>query len=99
VLSDLGEEIEADRRSRIEEQGEPANGWGAFGPGSFGCHELLDRTALVMNAVDEWLLSHPCCLRDPEWYALGRRAFDALSSLYQQVGTVQLIEPRGPTSE
>jgi len=59
-------------------------------PGSFGCHELLDRTALMMGNVDEYIVLHPACLNNREWFALALQARDALNELYRQVGEKHL---------
>ena len=61
-----------------------------YKPGSFGCHELLDRTALVGDMVEENVLSHPACVQNPEWYALAEQAVAALRELYQRVGAEHL---------
>ncbi len=61
-----------------------------FSPGTMGCHELLDRTAMVNNLLEDFILSHPACLQNPEWYSLARQAADALNNLYQKVGEVHL---------
>ena len=61
-----------------------------FAPGTFGGHELLDRLGLVSKLVDDAIVSHPACVQNPEWYALARRASEALADLYQQVGAEQL---------
>jgi hypothetical protein len=53
---------------------------------SAGCHELLDRTALVSDLLERHLLSHPACVARPEWYLLAERAAAALRELYQRVG-------------
>jgi hypothetical protein len=62
-------------------------------PGSFGCHELLDRTALVENLVEEYLLSHPACVQNPEWFRLAEQASAALQELYQRIGAAHLTAP------
>ena len=59
-------------------------------PGSFGCHELLDRTNLIANNLEEWILSHPACVQNAEWYALAERAASALRELYQRIGANHL---------
>jgi hypothetical protein len=61
-----------------------------YKPGSFGCHELLDRTSLLANQIETWLLDHPACLDRPEFYALAERAASALHELYQRIGEVHL---------
>jgi hypothetical protein len=90
--ADTSEEVEKDRLQRIEELNadHDPGWWDEYRPGSFGCHELLDRTSLAMNALDEWVLSHPACVGNEEWFALVQRAFDALYELYQGVGAAHL---------
>ena len=85
-------ETESDRRRRLAGLiAEGGAGWeDRFRPGSFGCHELLDRTALAANTVEQFVLSHPSCVRDPEWFALAERAASALWDLYRRVGEAHL---------
>lgn len=59
-------------------------------PGSVSCHELLDRTALLADNVEKFIVSHPACVRNKEWFALAERAANALHQLYQRVGTEHL---------
>jgi hypothetical protein len=65
-----------------------------FRPGTQGCHELLDRTAMIGDSINRFIVSHPACLQNAEWYALARQAADALHNLYQQVGAEQLEDER-----
>jgi hypothetical protein len=85
-------DTEADRQSLIEEfNEEDGPSWeDQCKPGSYGCHELLDRTAFVADAVERLVRSHPACVRDPEWFALAERAAAALHELYQRVGAEHL---------
>jgi hypothetical protein len=94
VQADNNPEVQQDRQERIDEVvADHDPGWlESFKPGSFGCHELLDRTSIVVNIVDEYLLSYPACVQNREWLALARQAFDALAKLYQCVGAVHLDE-------
>jgi hypothetical protein len=62
-------------------------------PGTFGCHELLDRTALVEGLVEEYILSHPACVQNPDWFRLAEQASAALHELYQRVGAAHLTAP------
>ncbi len=66
-----------------------------YAPGTFGCHELLDRTALMNNLLDDSILSHPACLANPEWYALATQAAAVLAELYQRIGAEHLSETPG----
>ena len=61
-----------------------------FTPGTLGCHELLDRTAMMSDQLERFIVSHPACLQNPEWYALARQAADSLHNLYQKIGAVHL---------
>lgn len=61
-------------------------------PGSFGCHELLDRTSLAAQTVEQNVLSHPACVQNPEWYSLAEQAAAALHELYQLIGAEHLGE-------
>jgi hypothetical protein len=63
-----------------------------YAPGSFGCHELLDRTMQAAESVDKHVLSHPACAQNPEWFALAEQAVAALNELYQRVGAEHLAE-------
>jgi hypothetical protein len=85
-------EVEQDRRQRLSEfiaESDP-NWEDQCKPGSFGCHELLDRTSLAADMVEQFVLSHPACLRNAEWFALAERAASALHELYQHVGADHL---------
>ncbi len=63
------EEVEQDRQQILNEAAEDnAPNWSdQFQPGSFGCHELLDRTALVSDLLRR-CSTHPACA-DPNWFA------------------------------
>ncbi len=94
-------ESEQERRRRLEAlASEQGPGWeGASQPGTFGCHELLDRTALIADMVERSLLEHPSCLQNEEWFALAERAASALHELYQKIGGVHLDEPETPDED
>ncbi len=61
-------------------------------PGSFGCHELLDRTALVADTVERDVLTHPACVQTQDWFALADQALAALRQLYPRIGQERLDE-------
>ena len=61
-------------------------------PGSFGCHELLDRTSTAAHTVEEYVLSHPACVQNLEWFSLAEQAAAALHELYQRIGAEHLGE-------
>jgi hypothetical protein len=85
-------EAEQDRLQLVQElEAEHGARWtDECKPGTFGCHELLDRTNLVSDLVERHLLAHPACVRNPEWYALAEQAAAALRELYQQIGAEHL---------
>ena len=65
--------------------------WAAqYEPGSFGCHELLDRTALATDMVERSVRTHPACVQNREWFALAEQAVTALQELYQRIGAAHL---------
>jgi hypothetical protein len=85
-------DVEQERQQRADElQADYGPHWAEqYKPGSFGCHELLDRTSLVADLVEQQVLSHPACVQNPEWFALAEQAVVALRELYQQVGAAHL---------
>lgn len=85
---------ESDRQQLIAEfVADQGSEWSEqVGPGSFGCHELLDRTSIVLDLLERSVLSHPACVQDPEWFRLAEQASTALCELYQQVGEAHLSE-------
>lgn len=65
---------------------------GDYSPGSFGCHELLDRTALIMCLLEEHIVEHPACFQHPDWFILAHEATTILNRLYQEVGRKHLTQ-------
>ena len=89
---------EQDRQERATElKAEIGANWAEdYRPGTFGCHELLDRTSLLANNLEEYVLSHPACVADAEWYALADQAATALQELYQRIGAAH-VDAESPT--
>jgi hypothetical protein len=85
-------DTEQERQQLIDElTAEHGSHWTEqYQPGSFGCHELLDRTALVADTVERYVLTHPACVQNQEWFALAEQAVVALRELYQRIGAVHL---------
>ncbi len=79
-------------------QADSADSEADYAPGSVGCHELLDRTSMLADMVEQYLVEHPACTGRPEWHALAERAAAALHELYQKVGAEHLTagEPEEP---
>ena len=85
-------DTEQERQRRIDEMnaGDGPEWLERYKPGSFGCHELLDRTSRIGENLEEDVLSHPSCFQNPQWYALAEQAVTALRELYQQIGAEHL---------
>lgn len=60
-----------------------------YGPGTFGCHEALDRTSLLSELVYE-LSEHDAIKLNPKWEAMATKAGGILFDLYQAIGAVHL---------
>ena len=83
---------EQERQQRIDEMNaEYGPQWSEqYNPGSFGCHELLDRTSLAADIVEQYVLSHPACAQNRDWFTLAEQAVAALRELYQRIGEEHL---------
>ena len=77
--------------------------WGwedRYRPGSFGCHEFLDRVTLLGDLLEARVLGHPSCVLREEWHRLATAAVEAMRELYQKVGREHLapgVSPGEPT--
>jgi hypothetical protein len=60
-----------------------------FQPGSFGFHELLDRTCLVAEHFAENIASHPSAMH-PKLAATITRLEKGLFDLYQKIGNLHV---------
>jgi hypothetical protein len=87
-------DTEQERQQRANElTADHGSDWAEqYKPGSFGCHELLDRTAMAADLVERYVQSHPACVQNPDWFALAEQAVTALRELYQRVGAEHLDE-------
>src|SRR5438128_1860152 len=94
-------DTEQDRQRLMDEMSaEQGSGWlEQYEPGSFGCHELLDRTSLLADNLESYILSHPACFQNAEWYALADQAVTALRELYQRIGAAHLDPQNDPASD
>lgn len=52
----------------------------------FHAHEALDRSNMLVEIIDQQLLTHPYIKADPKKVALVEKATKALFKLYQQIG-------------
>lgn len=93
-------EVEQQRQEAVAELiAEHGPNWtDQYAPGTFGCHELLDRTSLAAAMVEQSVLSHPACAQNAAWYALAEQAVAALNDLYQQIGAEHLAEKSEETA-
>jgi hypothetical protein len=89
------QEVESQRqRALLELESDAGRSYlDEFRAGTFGCHELLDRTRLIADQIEQTLLAHPACLQNQDWYRLAFEAVVALRELYQQVGSAHLATP------
>jgi hypothetical protein len=81
--------LEFDRKQKLDEAREDLVSGTVeerFGPGSFGYHELLDRTYLLMDNWESFIANHAATLLDPERYRKAREIADAMTAFYQWVG-------------
>ena len=64
-----------------------------YKPGTFGCHELLDRIS-IMQQLWDMIEQHPAAVYNgDEWHEKVQKISDAIADLYQAVGAKHLIEP------
>jgi hypothetical protein len=86
------DDIEQERQQLIDELvADHGAHWAElYEPGSFGCHELLDRTALAADVVERYVRTHPACIQNQGWFALAQQAVVALQELYQRIGAAHL---------
>lgn len=85
-------DMEKERRRLLKElrADEGADLASQYEAGSFGCHELLDRTGLLADALERYVLTHPACVQRSEWFALAETAVASLQELYQRIGQQHL---------
>ncbi|WP_199564217.1 hypothetical protein [Shinella sp. WSJ-2] len=61
-----------------------------YASGSFGFHEAVHTTSIVLDLVDDQLLHHPAIAGNAEWFRLAAKASEALFNLYQSMGAAQV---------
>lgn len=84
-------EIEEERLEALKEY-EPEH-LAAIEPGSFGMHEALHTTSVVMEIVASHVMESPAIVKDPELYRLAHQAHENLFNLYQAIGNEHLRDP------
>ena len=87
-------EVEQQRQELLREfsTDRDPNDTGDYSLGSLGCHELLDRTALIMRLLEEQVVEHPACFQRPDWFILAHEATAILNRLYQEIGREHLAQ-------
>jgi hypothetical protein len=64
-----------------------------FGPGSFGCHEAMHVTQLVVDLIERQLVQHSAVLLNPVWYPQVREAQALLYRAYSGAADEHLDVP------
>jgi hypothetical protein len=59
-------------------------------PFSIRVPSLITPVHCITQTEEPFIVSHPACVQNPEWYALARQAAEALHILYQKVGAAHL---------
>lgn len=85
--SDRSRQLAENRQSAAEQNVDLDE---SFGPGSFGCHEVMHLAGVLAGVIERELCNHSAVLRDPRWYACARRACDDLAQLYLAMGKAHL---------
>lgn len=71
-----------------------ANAAGSFDeshkPGSFGFHEALDRTYLVSEHWESFIMGHPSVFLDAELYREANTILTAVTNFYSKLGQKHL---------
>ena len=56
-----------------------------FDLAGYGGHELLDRSQMLSAIVDDFVMTHPSALLNPELYEQAAKASRALAKLHEMV--------------
>jgi hypothetical protein len=88
------EEIESERQDYFQKAIET---WGTeeelvrrFGEKSFGAHEAFDRTWILYENIECYLLKHPTIIMDKEAFDKVYKAFDLLLEVYNRCGIISI---------
>lgn len=88
----MTQDEERERQDRLrcfQEIEDPGKLLSDFLPGTFGCHEALDRAEILHGLVEDILVSHPAIYQNPEWFSLAKSASRSLFELYQKIGEAE----------
>ncbi len=61
-----------------------------YTPGTFGCHEALHVTNMMVEVLERHLAEHPAIQANSAWKARVERAQDELAALYQEIGAAHI---------
>jgi Zn-dependent oligopeptidase len=59
-------------------------------PGTYDCHEVLDKSSELLDSVARHLMQHPSIISNPKWFTLAHNAHTMLFNLYQDIGAEHL---------
>lgn len=91
----MSDEFESPEEYRQELVDELKNALGddweeLFLPGTIGCHELMDRVSVINQQLESVILSHPACVREPQFFELASQAVAHLQELHELVMNAQV---------
>ncbi|GAA4175868.1 hypothetical protein [Shinella granuli] len=87
------EALEERRRDEAKDRPDRPSLEERFGPGSFGCHEAMHVTQLVVDLIERQLVQHSAVLLNPVWYAQVREAQALLYRAYSAAADEHLGAP------
>jgi hypothetical protein len=61
-----------------------------YKPGSFGCHEALHTTWMLMDMTERYLANHRTIEDNEEWSSAVSGVLDSFWNLYQLIGAEHL---------
>ena len=101
TLQFASEHVESDRKQAFEESIETFETeeevHRRFDPGSFGSHEAANRTMLIMDNLEHYLLKHPTIIMNEQAYHQAFAACELLMDVYQKVACADIFnEEDGP---
>jgi hypothetical protein len=85
------EDIEQDRKEIAFALAEAGVNVAAFEPGTFGYHEIVNTSSLILDLIAT-LLEHPATANDPEAFRMVHKAHGALFEAYTYMGEKHLPE-------
>lgn len=59
-------------------------------PGSFGCHEALHTSYVMMDTFEKHVVEHPAIIRDKKWFRKAAKIHYKMLGLYSTIGKKHL---------